>query len=94
QRKPTYDEAFINPEDGEGLTEGIASALDDPLYEEVREFVIETQRASTSSIQRRFGLGYNRAARMMDVLEQKGIIGPSQGSKPRDVRVRKSIEEE
>lgn len=94
QRKPTYDEAFINPEDGEGLSEGIASALDDPLYEEVREFVIETQRASTSSIQRRFGLGYNRAARMMDVLEQKGIIGPSQGSKPRDVRVRKSIEEE
>ncbi|OGS58104.1 MAG: stage III sporulation protein E [Firmicutes bacterium GWE2_51_13] len=94
QRKPTYDEAFINPEDGEGLSEGIASALDDPLFDEVKEYVIETQRASTSSIQRRFGLGYNRAARMMDVLEQKGIIGPTQGSKPRDVRVRKTDDED
>jgi S-DNA-T family DNA segregation ATPase FtsK/SpoIIIE len=94
QRKPTYDEAFINPEDGEGLSEGIASALDDPLFDEVKDYVIETQRASTSSIQRRFGLGYNRAARMMDVLEQKGIIGPTQGSKPRDVRVRKSDDED
>ena len=94
QRKPTFDDAFLNPEDGEGMSDGIASALDDPLYEEVKEFVIETQRASTSSIQRRFGLGYNRAARMMDVLEHKGIIGPSQGSKPRDVRTRKSLEDE
>ncbi len=94
QRKPMFDDAFMNPEDGEGISDGIASALDDPLYEEVREFVIETQRASTSSIQRRFGLGYNRAARMMDVLEHKGIIGPSQGSKPRDVRARKSLDDE
>jgi S-DNA-T family DNA segregation ATPase FtsK/SpoIIIE len=94
QRKPTFDDAFINPEDGEGLSDSMASALDDPLYEEVKEFVIETQRASTSSIQRRFGLGYNRAARMMDVLEHKGIIGPTQGSKPRDVRIRKSLEDE
>jgi S-DNA-T family DNA segregation ATPase FtsK/SpoIIIE len=94
QRKPTFDDAFINPEDGEGLSDSMASALDDPLFEEVKEFVIETQRASTSSIQRRFGLGYNRAARMMDVLEHKGIIGPTQGSKPRDVRVRKSLEDE
>ena len=59
--------------------------FDDPIFEEVKQYVIETQRASTSNIQRRFGLGYNRAARLIDMLEQQGIVGPAQGSKPRDV---------
>ena len=63
-------------------------ANDDPLYDEVKQFVISSQKASTSSIQRRFSLGYNRAARLMDVLEEEGIIGPQQGSKPRDVYVK------
>ena len=45
----------------------------------------EAQKASTALLQRRFGIGYNRAARMIDALEEAGVIGPAQGSKPRDV---------
>ena len=58
---------------------------EDPLYEEVRDFVIRSQKASTSLIQRKFSIGYARAARLIDVLEERGIIGPSRGSKPREV---------
>jgi DNA segregation ATPase FtsK/SpoIIIE, S-DNA-T family len=88
QRKPSFDEAFLNLKDNENGVSG-HQGMDDPLYEEVKNYIIETQRASTSSIQRRFGLGYNRAARIIDVLEEQGIVGPSQGSKARDVYVRK-----
>lgn len=95
QRKPHYDDAFIRLEAlDSGSDGGLLSVSDDPMFEEVKDYVIETQRASTSSIQRRFGLGYNRAARMVDVLEQKGIIGPAQGSKPRDVFAKKPENED
>lgn len=57
----------------------------DPRYEEAKRIVIETGRASTSALQRRMGLGYSRAARIMDTLEQDGVIGPQDGSKPREV---------
>ena len=57
----------------------------DPLYKEVKEYVIDTQKASTSLLQRRFDIGYGRAARLIDTLETQGVIGPAQGSKPRDV---------
>ena len=57
----------------------------DSLYDEVVEFVKVQQKASTSLLQRRFGIGYNRAARLIDTLEDRGIIGPSNGSKPREV---------
>ena len=60
---------------------------DDPLYNEIVEFVIEQQKASTSLLQRRFKLGYGRAARIIDLLEERGIIGPQNGSKPREVLV-------
>ena len=59
----------------------------DPLFEEVSRFVTTQSIASTSSIQRRYGIGYNRAGRIMDELEAAGIIGPSQGGKPRHVLV-------
>ena len=64
----------------------------DPLYNEIVEFVIDTQKASASLLQRRFKLGYNRAARAIDLLEEHGIIGPANGSKPRKVLV--SLEKE
>lgn len=91
QMKPRYEDAFIRLEgvDNNEST-AVMSAQDDPLYEEVREYVIETQKASTSLLQRRFGIGYNRAARLIDVLEERGIIGPVQGSKPRDVYIKKN----
>lgn len=61
---------------------------DDPRYKEVVEFAIETGKISASLIQRRFRFGYNRAARMVDLLEARGIIGPQNGSKPREVIIK------
>lgn len=60
----------------------------DPMYKEVVEFAIETGKISASLIQRRFKLGYNRAARLIDLLEARGIIGPQNGSKPRKVLIK------
>ena len=64
------------------------SLYDDPLYNEVVDFVVKTGKASASLLQRRFKFGYNRAARLIDLLEERGIIGPQIGSKPRDVLVK------
>ncbi len=61
---------------------------DDPLYNEIVDFAIETGKISASLLQRRFRLGYNRAARIVDLLEERGIIGPPNGSKPREVLVK------
>ncbi|MFV0274696.1 MAG: DNA translocase FtsK, partial [Bacilli bacterium] len=60
---------------------------EDPLYGEIVEFAIEQGKISTSLIQRRFRLGYNRAARVIDLLEERGICGPQNGSKPREILI-------
>lgn len=87
QMKPVYNEQFFNlSSDNSG--DGFVDVTDDPLFEEARQFVIDCQKASTSLLQRRFSVGYNRAARMIDQLEAMGVIGPAQGSKPRDVYVK------
>ena len=57
----------------------------DPLYDEIVEYVIISGKASASLLQRRFKLGYNRAARIVDLMEERGVIGPQNGSKPREV---------
>lgn len=84
QALPRYEDIFINLSeiDSQG---GAVNDVNDPLYEEVKEFVLEAQKASTSFIQRKFSIGYSRAARLIDTLEANGIIGPSRGSKPREV---------
>jgi S-DNA-T family DNA segregation ATPase FtsK/SpoIIIE len=64
---------------------GGGEEIDDDMYEAARQTVIETGKASTSYLQRKLGVGYSRAARLMDILEERGVIGPSNGSKPRDV---------
>ena len=61
---------------------------EDPLYNEIVDFAITSGKISASLVQRRFRLGYNRAARVIDLLEERGIIGPQNGSKPRDVLVK------
>lgn len=61
---------------------------DDPLYNEIVDFAIQSGKISASLLQRRFRLGYNRAARIVDLLEERGIIGPQNGSKPREVLVK------
>ena len=67
-----------------GAVEGGASNLD-PYFDEAAHAIVISQQGSTSMIQRRFSIGYNRAGRLMDQLEKAGIVGPAQGSKPRDV---------
>jgi S-DNA-T family DNA segregation ATPase FtsK/SpoIIIE len=62
-------------------------AEEDDLFYEACEFVVEQGHASASSLQRRFRIGYNRAARLIDLMEEQGIISPPKGSKPRDVLV-------
>ena len=62
----------------------------DPLYDEIVEFVISTGKTSASLLQTRFRLGYNRAAHLIDLLEERGVIGPQNGFKPREVLVRKN----
>ncbi len=58
---------------------------EDPLFDDVKRIVLETQKASASFLQRRLRIGYSRAARLIDMLEDKGIVGPADGAKPRDV---------
>jgi S-DNA-T family DNA segregation ATPase FtsK/SpoIIIE len=58
---------------------------DDPLFDEVKKIVLETQKASASFLQRRLRIGYSRAARLIDTLEEQGIVGPADGAKPREV---------
>ena len=58
---------------------------DDPLFEDVKRIVLETKKASASFLQRRLRIGYSRAARLIDMLEDKGIVGPADGAKPREI---------
>ena len=94
QQKAQYDELLMNLDSVDhnvssatGTEIGEAANDEDPLYNEIVEFVIENQKASASLLQRRFKLGYNRAARLIDLLEERGIIGPPNGSKPREVLI-------
>lgn len=66
----------------------ITEEYDDPIYKEIVDFAISTGKISAALIQRRFRLGYNRAARLIDLLEERGVIGPPNGSKPREVLIK------
>ncbi len=89
QQKARYDESLtVASEDVKGATTMTDDAMEEPLYNEIVEFVVTQGKASASLLQRRFRLGYNRAARAIDLLEERGIIGPSNGSKPREVLVK------
>ena len=90
QQKAMYDNSLTLSEDDKGATTMVENDDDyeEPLYNEIREFVITQGKASASLLQRRFRLGYNRAARCIDLLEERGIVGPPNGSKPREVLVK------
>ena len=98
QQKAIYDESLTVDKGGSSKSSSDDYAsddeYDDPLYNEVVEFAISAGKISASLIQRKYRLGYNRAARIIDLLEERGIIGPANGSKPREVLVKKSNEEE
>ena len=67
------------------------SGEDDPLYEEAKKLVIEAKKASSSLLQRRLKVGYARAARLIDILEERGVVGPGEGAKPREILVSSPI---
>ncbi len=87
QAAPEYDESFLMaPPSDEELEEGEAfDGEQDPMYEDAVRVVLEQGKASTSTLQRRLRLGYGRAARILDMMQREGIIGPPDGSKPREV---------
>ena len=88
QGAPAYREEILeSDEESEGGSLVEAGELQDALYQEAAEFVVETRKASTSLLQRRFRIGYGRAARLLDMLEHEGIVGPPDGSKPRQILV-------
>ena len=92
-RDISHEEPYILPEyvgkdEGGGSDANVGNVKDrDPLFEEAVRFVVMSNTASTSSLQRRYEIGYNRAGRLMDQMEHAGIVGPAQGSKPRQVLV-------
>lgn len=96
QQKAQYDESLLNLEAVDNnavdntVIDEVAGDVDseEELYQQVLEFVVRTQKASASLLQRKFKIGYNKAARMIDTLEERGVIGPATGnSKPREVLV-------
>ncbi len=92
QQKARYDNTLLMDDEEmnakSSFDGGEHDAMEEPLYNEIVEFVVTQGKASASLLQRRFHLGYNRAARCIDLLEERGIIGPNNGSKPREVLVK------
>ncbi len=86
QAEADYDDSFDPGEVSENdMESGGGDDEGDPLFEEAKALVIETQKASASMIQRRLSVGFNRATRLMEELEAAGVIGPAEGTKPRKV---------
>jgi S-DNA-T family DNA segregation ATPase FtsK/SpoIIIE len=86
QGRPELDPAVLAPPERE--RGGAGSGSDDELFDEAARLVVQQQQASASYLQRRLRIGFSRAARLIDIMEQEGILGPPQGSKPRKVLVK------
>lgn len=89
QGEPNYDESIL-ADDGEDDESAVADEDKDEFYEEAVRLVVESKQASISMLQRKLRVGYNRAARMVDIMEIEGIVGESDGYKPREVLVDQS----
>jgi S-DNA-T family DNA segregation ATPase FtsK/SpoIIIE len=88
QAEPVYDARFLakpSEASGEGGGEGGQASQEDELYEQAVRSVVAAGQASTSVLQRRLRIGYGRAARLLDLMEQEGVIGPPDGNRPRKV---------
>jgi S-DNA-T family DNA segregation ATPase FtsK/SpoIIIE len=86
QRAPDYIEAITAEPESDGDSD-VDPADQDELFDEAVEVVKKAGKASTSMIQRHFRIGYNRAARIIDLLEQAGVVGPADGARPREVLI-------
>jgi S-DNA-T family DNA segregation ATPase FtsK/SpoIIIE len=86
QGRPELDPSVLeSPAEGAGGEGG--EGIDDDLFDEAARLVVRERQASASFLQRRMRVGFSRAARLVDILEREGIVGPAQGSKPRDIVV-------
>jgi S-DNA-T family DNA segregation ATPase FtsK/SpoIIIE len=86
QGEPVYDENILKPRDDEAADDD-DDAETDPMYDAAVQIVSETRRCSTSWLQRKLQLGYNRAARIVETMEKRGLVGPSNGAKDREVLI-------
>jgi S-DNA-T family DNA segregation ATPase FtsK/SpoIIIE len=85
QAKPVYDMDILKPREEENEEGAPANDFHDEFYDQAVAIVCDTRQASVSYIQRRLQIGYNRAARMVEQMERDGIVGPTNGAKPREV---------
>lgn len=94
QGKPELDPDVLKTPEGDGGPGGDGGDNDDDLYDEAARLVVAERQASASFLQRRMRVGFSRAARLIDMMERDGLLGPSQGSKPREVLVKPDYFEE
>ncbi len=87
QGEPVYDENILKPRDDDADGNAEEDAEQDAMYDDAMRIVAETRRCSTSWLQRKLGLGYNRAARIVETMERRGVVGPPNGSKDREVLI-------
>jgi S-DNA-T family DNA segregation ATPase FtsK/SpoIIIE len=87
QGEPVYDEAILKPRDDESEEVDTADAEADAMYDAAVRIVADTRRCSTSWIQRKLGVGYNRAAKIVEAMEKRGLVGPANGAKDREVLI-------
>jgi S-DNA-T family DNA segregation ATPase FtsK/SpoIIIE len=87
--EPTYDESIVKTSFSGGADTGLVGTDDgadhDNLYNDALQIIKDTNKASASLLQRRLSIGYARAARILDILEEHGMIGPANGAKPREI---------
>jgi len=87
QGKPVYDENILKPREDEATQTSEDDAEQDPMYDQAVQLVADTRRCSTSWLQRKLALGYNRAARIVETMERHGLVGPANGAKDREVLI-------
>jgi len=87
QGEPVYDENILKPRDDEANSANDDDGEQDAMYDEAVRLVAETRRCSTSWLQRKLALGYNRAARIVETMERRGLVGPANGAKDREVLI-------
>ena len=87
QGEPVYDDNILKPRDDDEAAAEEGDAEQDALYDDAVRLVADTRRCSTSWLQRKLGLGYNRAARIVEMMERRGLVGPANGAKDREVLI-------
>ena len=87
QGTPVYDETILKPRDEEEGGDADEDLEGDPMYDQAVRIVADTRRCSTSWLQRKLGIGYNRAAKLVEAMERRGLVGPANGAKDREVLI-------